>query len=75
MTRTGASSSARAGARASTAANMAVGIAVPGRGRDDRLPQVKVMDPWDIQGAACRTTYVSPYRRASTIKYSDERLI
>jgi hypothetical protein len=54
---------------------MAVGIAVPGRGRDDRLPQVKVMDPWDIQGAACRTTYVSPYRRSSTIKYSDERLI
>jgi hypothetical protein len=39
---------------------MAVSIAVPGRGRDGRLPEVTVMDPCCIQGVASRTTEVSP---------------
>jgi hypothetical protein len=39
---------------------MAVSIAVPGRGRDERLPEVTVMDPCCIQGAASHTTEVSP---------------
>jgi hypothetical protein len=33
---------------------------VSGRGRDERLPEVTVMDPCCIQGATSRTTEVSP---------------
>jgi hypothetical protein len=73
LTRTGANSSARVGAMASTADRMAVSIAVRGRGRDDRLPDVKVIDPCDIRGAACRTTKISPHRRASTMRRSMSR--
>jgi hypothetical protein len=35
---------------------MAISIVVAGRGQDERLPDVKVMDPWGISGAACHTT-------------------
>src|SRR5262245_37948776 len=47
---------------------MAVSIAVPGRGRDDKLPEVKVMDPCFISGPACLNTEVSPQRRTSTMR-------
>ena len=39
---------------------MAVRIVVSGRGRDEILPEVTVMDPCCIQGATSRTTEVSP---------------
>jgi hypothetical protein len=63
--RTGASSRARAGVRASTADRMAVSSAVPGRGGDERRPDVTVIEPYDMGGAAGRTTDVSPQRRSS----------
>jgi hypothetical protein len=47
---------------------MAVSIAVRGRGRDERLPDVTVIDPCCILVATCRTTEVSPQRRASTMR-------
>jgi hypothetical protein len=56
------------GARASTADSMAVSSAVPGRGRDDKLPDVTVIDPCDMPGAACRTKDVSPHRHSSTMR-------
>ena len=37
-------------------------------------PDVKVIDPRDIRGVACRTTEVSPHRRSSTMRCSVARL-